>query len=580
VTRKADKPQRKKPAPPPAPEGYTARSKSQATAMDVISRSTITFVLGPAGTGKTHLSSGYAVQRLLAGEIENIIICRPSVATEELGYLPGNAEEKVAPYLVPFFDALERIAGRQGTQRDLVTKAVKIAPLAYLRGRSQPLDAKVLTPSGYRCMGEIVVGDEVIGSDGLPTRVEGVYPQGELDVYKVTFADHTSVECSGDHLWLTSTMKQRQYGASTVRTTLEIKDTVRTKHGPKVHSVPLTAPVQFAAREPLPIDPYTLGALLGDGNMDATACVTVCNPEQEITGRMACAVAPDLRLAAAKQRAGYSPTYRIVQNGTKGGNALRRNLSALGLRGKLGHDKYVPQEYLLASVQDRVDLLRGLMDTDGCVTDHPGGSSRVEFSSTSPRLAKDVQFLVQSLGGTASVRKRDHSGTAPHEVNGRMIHHRRPSYVVNVKINAFNPFFVSRKAKRWKPQKAIRLISSIERVGKKPCQCIRVAASDSLYLTDHCIVTHNTFRKSVMILDEAQNTTFAQLKLFMTRIGAGSQVIINGDTDQSDLPTSSQRLEEVADRLKAVPGVSVYWFTDADIVRHSIIGPVLRGLAK
>jgi phosphate starvation-inducible PhoH-like protein len=66
----------------------------------------------------------------------------------------------------------------------------------------------------------------------------------------------------------------------------------------------------------------------------------------------------------------------------------------------------------------------------------------------------------------------------------------------------------------------------------------------------------------------------------VTRIGAGSQVIINGDTDQSDLPTSSQRLEEVADRLKAVPGVSVFWFTDSDIVRHSIIGPILRGLAK
>jgi phosphate starvation-inducible PhoH-like protein len=136
LTRKKEKPQRKKPNPPPPPEGYSAKTKSQQSALDLIARSTITFVLGPAGTGKTHLASGYAVQRLLDGAVENIVITRPSVATEQLGHLPGSAEEKVGPYLIPFFDALERIAGKAGHNRDIVTKAVKIAPLAYLRGRT------------------------------------------------------------------------------------------------------------------------------------------------------------------------------------------------------------------------------------------------------------------------------------------------------------------------------------------------------------------------------------------------------------------------------------------------------------
>jgi phosphate starvation-inducible PhoH-like protein len=136
LTRKKEKTQRKKPNPPPPPEGYSAKTKSQQSALDLIARSTITFVLGPAGTGKTHLASGYAVQRLLDGAVENIVITRPSVATEQLGHLPGSAEEKVGPYLIPFFDALERIAGKAGHNRDIVTKAVKIAPLAYLRGRT------------------------------------------------------------------------------------------------------------------------------------------------------------------------------------------------------------------------------------------------------------------------------------------------------------------------------------------------------------------------------------------------------------------------------------------------------------
>ena len=581
MTRKRERQAKKKPAPPPPPEGYAARTKAQAHALEVIAKSVITFILGPAGTGKTHLASGYAVQQLIDGKMENIVITRPSVATEQLGYLPGSAEEKVGPYLVPFFDALERIAGKRGHTRDRISGAVKIAPLAYLRGRSQPLDAKVLTPSGYKSMGEIKVGDEVVGSNGLPTKVLGVYPQGELDVYRVTFSDHTSVECSGDHLWETSTLKQRQYGASTVRTTIEIQQTVKNKHGQKVHSVPNASPVHFDKGEPLPIDPYTLGALLGDGNFHQTACVTLCNPEEEITSRVACAVAPKLRLAESKRRAGFAPQYRVVQNGkTKNGNAIRNGVTSLGLRGKLSHDKFVPQMYLQASIQDRVDLLRGLMDTDGCVTEHPGGASRVEFSSTSHRLAQDVQFLVHSLGGTASVRKREHSSDGDHEFRGRMIRHRRPSYVVNIKLSEFNPFHVSRKADRWNPQKPLRLIAGVELVGRKQCQCIQVDAIDSLYLTDHCIVTHNTFNKSVMIFDEAQNATFGQLKLFLTRLGQGSQIIITGDADQSDLPRSERRLIDVMQRLSGLRGVGVVEFKGTDIVRNPIIESVLRELEK
>ena len=137
--RKEKRTKRKRPPPALHPgEGYTPRTKTQEAALETIRKHVITFVLGPAGTGKTHLASGFAVQQLLSGACEHIVITRPSVATEQLGYLPGSAEEKVAPYLVPFFDAIERIAGRKGhtKDRERVGAAVKIAPLAYLRGRT------------------------------------------------------------------------------------------------------------------------------------------------------------------------------------------------------------------------------------------------------------------------------------------------------------------------------------------------------------------------------------------------------------------------------------------------------------
>jgi phosphate starvation-inducible protein PhoH and related proteins len=129
----------KRPAPVAHPaEGYTPRNPRQEAALEIIRKNTITFLLGPAGSGKTHLASGYAVQQLLAGAVEHIVITRPSVATEQLGYLPGSAEEKVAPYLVPFFDAIERIAGKRGhtKDRERVSAGIRIAPLAYLRGRT------------------------------------------------------------------------------------------------------------------------------------------------------------------------------------------------------------------------------------------------------------------------------------------------------------------------------------------------------------------------------------------------------------------------------------------------------------
>jgi phosphate starvation-inducible PhoH-like protein len=161
-----------------------------------------------------------------------------------------------------------------------------------------------------------------------------------------------------------------------------------------------------------------------------------------------------------------------------------------------------------------------------------------------------------------------------------MVIGRLDQYTVDIRLSEINPFYLGRKASRWRPHKVGRRIASITLIGKKQCQCIQVDASDSLYLTDHCIVTHNTFNKAVMIFDEAQNSTFGQLKLFLTRIGQGSQIIITGDADQSDLPRSERRLIDVMQRLANLKGVGVVEFKATEIVRNPIIEGVLRELEK
>ena len=123
----------------------------------------ITFGIGPAGTGKSWLAVAMAVQALQAKEVDRIILTRPAVeAGERLGFLPGDIMAKVDPYLRPLYDALYDMVELEGAQRLLERGTVEVAPLAFMRGRAQPVDRKVLTPWGWREIGTLEVGDLVI----------------------------------------------------------------------------------------------------------------------------------------------------------------------------------------------------------------------------------------------------------------------------------------------------------------------------------------------------------------------------------------------------------------------------------
>lgn len=115
----------------------TPLNRQQDAALKSIARSSISFLLGPAGTGKTHLACGYAARCVADGRVERIILTRPIVeAGESLGYLPGSYEEKAAPYLLPIHDALDAVAGRTGRRREQLRSCLQVAPLAYMRGRT------------------------------------------------------------------------------------------------------------------------------------------------------------------------------------------------------------------------------------------------------------------------------------------------------------------------------------------------------------------------------------------------------------------------------------------------------------
>jgi len=113
------------------------RSKTQVTYMEALARDDLIFALGPAGTGKTYLAVAQAVQQLIGGTVDRLILSRPAVeAGERLGFLPGDMKDKVDPYLRPLYDALYDMLPTEQVERRIASGEIEIAPIAFMRGRT------------------------------------------------------------------------------------------------------------------------------------------------------------------------------------------------------------------------------------------------------------------------------------------------------------------------------------------------------------------------------------------------------------------------------------------------------------
>ena len=582
-------------APPPAsdvgdvvlftPSGGMIRAKTptQARFVAAARRSDIVFAIGPAGTGKTFVGVALAVAALKSRQVKRIVLCRPAVeAGERLGFLPGDFREKVDPYLRPLYDALEEMLSADKLRAYTEQHVIEIVPLAFMRGRAQPLTSQVLTPNGFKRMGDVSVGDFVIGSDGKPTRILGVYPQGEKEIFEATMTDGSSTRCCAEHLWsvLTPSDKRRGKGPRTLQTS-EMIGHLRVVHQHRYELPLLSAPVAFP-EQAIIIDPYALGLLLGDGCLTGVGALSLATSDTEL------ALVLDERLegVTVKHRGGNDfylskPGYRACG----GPNPLGMALRELELYGTYSYTKFIPERYRYNTAEVRLGVLQGLLDTDGGPVTQQGRSCRIQYSTTSTRLRDDVVFLVRSLGGVATWHTRHAAGRKPGFANGHPVPHRHDAYILNIRLPAsLLPFRLKRKADVYAAHgggRPMRFITRIEKVEKEPVQCIRVAAKDSLYVTDDFILTHNTLNSAFVILDEAQNTTTLQMKMFLTRIGVNSRAIITGDITQIDLPSRSQSgLLEARQILEGIDGIDFIYFNRGDVVRHRLVKDIIKAYER
>ena len=312
-----------------------------------------------------------------------------------------------------------------------------------------PVSTLLSTPGGFVSMGDVQVGDLVHGSDGLAYPVLVKSQPQTRPCFHIQFDDKTTVICDNVHLW-------KLVDGSVVPVTELVAGKSR---------IPVAAPVEMP-HQLLPLDPYVLGLWLADGKHTSGE---VCKPDDEIWAEV--------------RRRGYDIGENTGGEGKCRAHTIlgiRKNLSSLGLF----RNKHIPPVYLSGSTQQRVDLLRGLMDGDGSVNPT---RKQVIFQNTNRALSLGVKELVESLGCRASMARTNYSGFGVKGI----------AYPVSWRPRHFNPFLLPRKASRvgaWGDGNSwFRRVTKIEHDAPRVTQCIGVGSPDNTYLcTESRIVTHNT----------------------------------------------------------------------------------------
>ena len=606
-----------------------AHNESQKKLIRSIKNNEITISAGPPGCGKTFVSVAYALNllRKTTNRYKKIYLVK-SVTTlkgEEIGFLKG----------------------------------------------PQPLYEKVLTPDGWKKINEININDLVINKNGNPVKVKNITNFDENDVYRITLKDGRYVDCDLKHLWNVRTNKLDFF---TVNTEFILN------HINKVNFyLPRLKPVKFDKNIDNELSPYLLGVLIGDGcfthshirftsidNEIIDKVKRICHEEYGIKlsknnisynliadktnikrgGRIIkltntitnetfygslSEVKKHIKYKLKSDSAIYKRCYKnLVVDNIKyefsgevkpSNNIVREYLHKYELFGKKSWEKFIPEIYKFSTIENRFELLRGLLDTDGTVKKN----GEITYTTTSIKLANDIKEIVLSLGGSARIytpRKKKKI----QKLNNVEVKERRQLYTIYIKFfeKENNPFFLKRKAKRFKPLDDYSLkIVNVEKTNKiEKMKCLTIDDEDSLYVTKDYILTHNSLKEKIepfmwsffinmeklinthsmrvllekdiirpfplaymrgaslddciIISDEMQNVSLDNSRTLLTRIGSNCKLILLGDINQVDMKNKGESsLPKLLKMFEDVEGFGVINMSEKDTnVRNPLISVI------
>lgn len=431
--------------------------------------------------------------------------------------------------------------------------------------KAQPVTEPVLRRDGTWCaIGQLRMGDELASADGAPSRVVGVYPQGRRVAYRVGLSDGRSVLADAEHLWSVRTAHASDGTAvDRIVTTAELTSLVG-----KAKPVWLPQQSGHFGGAPMPVDPYVLGALLGNGSLTKPRSVRISISDPEMVQLIASRLPAGVEIRShggLEYYIGVDAETRAEQKGAAV-NAVLEGLAELGVMGKPAQEKFIPAIYFTASRADRLALLQGLVDTDAQVM---GGHA--SFISSSQQLAVDVQRLAWSLGMMAKAAKP--AGTR-YSYKGEWLDGRT---AYRVSIRSDNPqelgLMVSKRADLIVRRKNfIRLrVTSVEQEAEHECVCIKVSHPSSLYVTSDYVLTHNTGVAHTLLLAMARQripSCYMALEMGSARLTQrmiGQLGKFNSAMFQYGGEQIRQRVTEARPMLDGLP----LWFIDAPGMKFS-----------
>lgn len=338
-------------------------------------------------------------------------------------------------------------------------------------GKALSLDTNILTPTGWVKNRDIKLGDTVIGRDGKPTKVVGVYPQGITNNYTLTLKDGRIIDCCEDHEW---TVYSSKWGRERTFTTKELYNKLQCVRYKNRISLPRFTG-DYGIEKDFIIPPYVMGVLIGDGCLTKGMCY--CKPDVTILNKI------QSLLPNSDVHFGSDNKMVYITDFIEGLNYIKK----IGLNTH-SYNKFIPNEYFHSSKEQRQELFKGLMDTDGYRFD-----TGWEYSTTSKQLALDVQQLAWSLGYCAKITTRI----------GR---YKKGNQVITTRTN-YRVFITSSKP---------LTIVDIQPTKSFETQCIHVDNKDHLFVVEDYIVTHNSAIAQQIAEHVAQNKVVLYISLEMS----------------------------------------------------------------
>ena len=391
----------------------------------------------------------------------------------------------------------------------------------------------IITPNGEVPIGSIKEGDIVYGRDGKKTSVIGVFPQGVKPIYRMYLKDGRTIDSGLEHQWVVKTN-----GKEKILTTKELlNNKLKYEHSKSGFTyryyIPINSEVEFNEKE-LPINPYLMGIFLGDGSISnglpkfSSIDQEVVNKIQEILGKDYTITNDENDLKTkgyyCKRYIKYIGKDKYVID-KKGHNPLSRIIVENNYD-KDFSEKYIPHIYKFSSIEQRYELLKGLMDSDGSINK----DGCIEFTVNNEILVNDVAWLCRSLGIRCEITFTD-NGIVEKKIGDNkpiIVHDKKWRLHIRTDKSIFS---LKRKIDRIKVRKNTSdvAIDRIEYIGDYSATCISVDNDDHLFLTKDFIVTHNTVMESAI------------LSWSCTTVENSEALVIGGD--EGDLQKLSKTLE-------------------------------------